>query len=267
MKVFISITDPNGNQAIYQVGSTPRVIGRSETSDIRVIDELTSSRHCQIFLNDNFELIVEDIGSKNGTTFNGVKKLIHTIYVGDEIIFGNSKLQINTEKTDDEALNHLSYKGDPILRRKKEMTLELEMNPQKSSSIIGKSSNKKTSNKPLQEMSAEERARFQQEKIYGISKDTKKSNISKDKNLKLKYHIADLIDFLIPVLILIASMFLMTFLDPDGFKDLLEMNLDKVLDISVLSYPVLGILIALLGHKLNRNNKGGSIGERILRIN
>lgn len=263
MKVFITITDPHGNQNIYQVGSKPRVIGRSEKSEIRVSDELASGSHCQVFINDKLELIVEDLRSKNGTSFNGIKKLKHTVYVGDEIHFGSSKLSINTQKSDADSIEHLTFKGDPLKRNSKEVTLELEVvnNIRKTPS----KSTKKASGKSISKMSAEERSQYQLDKMYG--KAHNKNQADYEQVSKIKYFIADFIDFLIPILIVVASFLLMVYLDPKTLEYFLKLNIEKILNIEVISYPLIGTLAALLIHKLNRNNKGGSIGERVLGVN
>ena len=262
MKVFVSIIDPHGNQNIYQVGNKPRVIGRSEKSEIRVSDDLASGRHCQVFINNKNELIVEDIGSKNGTSFNGVKKLTHTVYIGDEILFGGSKLSINTQKSDPEAIDHLTFKGDQAKRKSKDITLELETTNQ------AKSKSKKistVSKKPLSEMSAKERSLYQQQKMYGGGeKQEKRKSPQDDKLVTLKFYLADFIDFLIPSVTIILSFIIMSFLNPQGIEHITNLNFKKILSVDVISYPLAGTLMAMLVHKLNRKNKKGSIGEKIL---
>ena len=206
MKIFISITDPNGNQSVYQVGSKARIIGRSENSDIQVFDELASGRHCQVYIDNKIQLIVEDIGSKNGTSFNGIKKLKHTVYVGDSILFGSSTLAINTQKTDQEALKYLTYQGNPEERKRKEMTLELEMNPAKSSAV---SSNKVPKSKPrknIQQMDKAERAKLQHERMYGDSLNNQSESTEDEKNMTFKYFLADFIDYLFAIFIFLLSL-------------------------------------------------------------
>jgi pSer/pThr/pTyr-binding forkhead associated (FHA) protein len=85
---------------------TPIVIGRLDTEDeiahfidlnpFGAEDSGVSRRHLRLW-SENSQLIIEDLGSTNGTYFNGIRMTKNTaqqIHHGDQITLGRLELQI-----------------------------------------------------------------------------------------------------------------------------------------------------------------------------
>lgn len=71
-------------------------VGRSETAAIRVDDPRVSRRHARLFL-DEGSLIVEDLGSPNGTVVNGLRVARQELVAGDVLVLGKHKLRVETD--------------------------------------------------------------------------------------------------------------------------------------------------------------------------
>src|SRR5271156_245878 len=69
-------------------------LGRS-TGDIQIRDSKTSNQHCKIYSNDDGLPTVEDMGSSNGTSVNGVKISGPTrLQNGDRINVGRTEFLV-----------------------------------------------------------------------------------------------------------------------------------------------------------------------------
>lgn len=63
-------------------------VGRSETSDLQIVDPSVSRSHAEVRARgDGF--VVVDLGSTNGTRVNGARVTERELRDGDEIVFGN----------------------------------------------------------------------------------------------------------------------------------------------------------------------------------
>lgn len=74
--------------------SAPIVIGRSPDADIVIADDFISARHARIVPSSD-EIVLEDLGSTNGTILNNT--LIsgpQTLRAGDEITLGTVRLKV-----------------------------------------------------------------------------------------------------------------------------------------------------------------------------
>ncbi len=74
--------------------NTPVVIGRSRQADVTIGHPLVSRRHCEITEGDENLLVVEDLGSLNGT-FVGDHRIDSPVYLepGDYLTIGNITFQ------------------------------------------------------------------------------------------------------------------------------------------------------------------------------
>jgi signal transduction histidine kinase len=75
------------------------LIGRSPDADI-VIDTADASRiHARIYLRLDGELVIEDRGSRNGTSVNNVPIRLHVLHPGDRIRLGNEAVFLFTRQS------------------------------------------------------------------------------------------------------------------------------------------------------------------------
>lgn len=72
----------------------PTIIGRSRDADVPVGHALVSRRHCEITVSDDGTLIVEDLGSLNGT-YHGDQRISEPVYLepGDMLTVGSITFQ------------------------------------------------------------------------------------------------------------------------------------------------------------------------------
>lgn len=72
----------------------PTIIGRSREADVPVGHALVSRRHCEITVSEDGTLIVEDLGSLNGT-YHGDQRITEPVYLepGDKLTVGSITFQ------------------------------------------------------------------------------------------------------------------------------------------------------------------------------
>src|SRR6202158_5213478 len=104
-------------------------IGRSSMNDLPIADKMLSRQHARILRDGDGGLLVEDLGSRNGTFVNG-ERLISSrpLKSGDRITVGGVTLKVESESTtrvridelagDDHALDNTILKASAELLRK-----------------------------------------------------------------------------------------------------------------------------------------------------
>ena len=86
-------------------GSTERlehgalVIGTAADCDLVLTDDTVSGRHCELILR-NDQVVVRDLGSRNGVLLNGVRVLEAIAEKGAELKLGNSVLLVTPDQTE-----------------------------------------------------------------------------------------------------------------------------------------------------------------------
>jgi len=94
MKVTLNILDGKTKALIKTlsilISETGITIGRAN-STLNILDPLTSRRHAGLRRAANGELILEDLGSRNGCFVNGSKIKAIALKQGDEFAIGNVK--------------------------------------------------------------------------------------------------------------------------------------------------------------------------------
>jgi pSer/pThr/pTyr-binding forkhead associated (FHA) protein len=80
-----------GQQAAFELGVKPVIIGRGEAADIRLQDEKVSRRHCEIRLWDG-DFVLKDLKSHNGTYVNERPIEVAILHSGDSVRVGNAAL-------------------------------------------------------------------------------------------------------------------------------------------------------------------------------
>jgi pSer/pThr/pTyr-binding forkhead associated (FHA) protein len=78
---------------------TLKTMGRAPRADFVVDAALVSRVHCRFVLNQTNELLIEDLGSTNGTFVNGKKVSKLTLNNGDTLTVGRVQFVVNTEQT------------------------------------------------------------------------------------------------------------------------------------------------------------------------
>jgi diguanylate cyclase (GGDEF)-like protein len=80
---------------MYKVEKDRLVMGRADTADIRLFDEGISREHAQV-VQDHSEtgvrMILEDLGSTNGTFCNGTRVQRQVLAEGDKILLGSTTI-------------------------------------------------------------------------------------------------------------------------------------------------------------------------------
>jgi Domain of unknown function (DUF4388)/Inner membrane component of T3SS, cytoplasmic domain len=83
----------------YQGGEFPLgaqheiVVGRSSELDMVLVEDMVSRRHARIECGDD-QIVIEDLGSTNGTFVNGEKIKRATLKEGDRVLIGTSILKV-----------------------------------------------------------------------------------------------------------------------------------------------------------------------------
>jgi transcriptional regulator with PAS, ATPase and Fis domain len=95
----------------------PVTIGRGEENVLRLFDETASRRHA-IVRREKGRIVVEDLGSSNGTRVNGKRVRLAALVDGDEIAFGDVALRFlaGAESTRSTVIAKSSSPGVPVGR-------------------------------------------------------------------------------------------------------------------------------------------------------
>jgi serine/threonine protein kinase len=92
LKLYLSLPDQTSQVIDLSQSTMPRVVGRdSEVSQVVLPDSQASRAHCSIDIVDE-EVMVEDMGSRNGTWLNGQRITRDRAYHGDIIKIGRSHI-------------------------------------------------------------------------------------------------------------------------------------------------------------------------------
>jgi hypothetical protein len=88
----------------YQGGEFPLsgqreiIVGRSSELDMVLVEDMVSRRHARIACSDQ-QILIEDLGSTNGTFVNGEKIKRTTLKEGDRVLIGTSILKVVSSDT------------------------------------------------------------------------------------------------------------------------------------------------------------------------
>src|SRR5437016_12103297 len=89
-RAYLIVLAGNNVGEMYKVEDN-MVIGRGQESAIRIVDEGISRRHARIGCSDE-HIVVEDLGSTNGTFLNGAKVSRQVLKDGDKIQVGSTTI-------------------------------------------------------------------------------------------------------------------------------------------------------------------------------
>ncbi len=96
---------------MYKITKDETIIGRGSQADIQVIDEGISRKHASIRLEGD-RVVVQDLGSTNGTYLNGEKVGVHPLQDGDKIQVGSTTiLKFTFHDSLDESFQRQMYES------------------------------------------------------------------------------------------------------------------------------------------------------------
>ncbi len=77
---------------MYKLEGTELVLGRASDADIRIIDEGVSRHHCKVSALPTGDILIQDMGSRNGTYVNNKKVRTHILEDGDKVRMGSTTI-------------------------------------------------------------------------------------------------------------------------------------------------------------------------------
>jgi len=117
-----------GDPRSFELAGESTTIGRSPVCDLVLGDVSISREHARINHHDK-ELTIRDLGSKNGTTVNGVAVVESPVRDGDTIVLGGFKLTLQTAPAAQVILSEdkpLQEGGGTIVRSVEEISALLD---------------------------------------------------------------------------------------------------------------------------------------------
>src|SRR5262245_58725873 len=93
MTCMLTLADISGDTWSEDIVEQRKVLGRSETAEIRLDHASVSRQHC-CFWSESDTCYVQDCGSTNGTYVNGLKIAKEKISPGDTIVVGRFELVV-----------------------------------------------------------------------------------------------------------------------------------------------------------------------------
>jgi two-component system, cell cycle response regulator len=76
---------------MYKLDKDQLVIGRGDKADVRLVDDGISRDHARV-VKDGAEMVLEDMGSTNGTYCNGARVTRQALSEGDKILLGSTTI-------------------------------------------------------------------------------------------------------------------------------------------------------------------------------
>ena len=93
-KVRLTLGGMNSDDVRIVEFSDKATLGRRSTNSVVISDNAVSGEHCRLTYSDG-KVIIEDMGSTNGTILNGEKITVSEIKNGDVLILGKTKYKIS----------------------------------------------------------------------------------------------------------------------------------------------------------------------------
>ena len=88
---FIVLAGANVGE-MYKLEGSEMVLGRGRDTDVRIVDEGISRKHCRVSLIPTGDVMIEDLNSSNGTYANGKRIRTHLLQDGDKIQVGSTTI-------------------------------------------------------------------------------------------------------------------------------------------------------------------------------
>ncbi|MCB9684139.1 MAG: FHA domain-containing protein [Alphaproteobacteria bacterium] len=106
------IKQPGQQDRVVRLPEGATRMGRAEDNEVVLADAGVSRRHAQVFVSRN-EVTVEDLGSGNGTYYNGYRVQSQPIQDGDEIVIDPFVLQFRVRGSTAQSGNNVPARGGP----------------------------------------------------------------------------------------------------------------------------------------------------------
>jgi pilus assembly protein CpaF len=82
-------------EARHRIADAGLVVGKSPEADVHIDDPYLSGLHARFFLDDSAQVVVEDLGSRNGTYLNGKRTLRSVVPAGEsDLRLGRVQMEI-----------------------------------------------------------------------------------------------------------------------------------------------------------------------------
>jgi len=91
-QVLVAIGPAANDNRQYSLSKAETTIGRSRSSDIRIVSKYTSREHARI-IQDDAQTIIEDLGSTNGFLINSKAVKRHRLQHGDRLKIGTEEFE------------------------------------------------------------------------------------------------------------------------------------------------------------------------------
>ncbi|GIW77596.1 MAG: hypothetical protein KatS3mg104_2659 [Phycisphaerae bacterium] len=133
MNVVLVMFRENGERRSFSLTRDVTLVGRREDADFRIPLSDVSRKHCRL-IKDGNQLIVEDLGSANGTFHNGQRVTESEVAPGDTLQFGSIRfiVQIDGVPSEEELLEAASTVAVPPFTPEKTL-------PESSASSVSRS--------------------------------------------------------------------------------------------------------------------------------
>ncbi len=97
---YVYVSAPGMAARKFPLEKPVTTIGRSSMNDLPISDKMLSRQHARIVKDDDGGLVVEDLGSRNGTFLNGDRlSAPQPLKAGDRITLGGVTLKLESEST------------------------------------------------------------------------------------------------------------------------------------------------------------------------
>ena len=105
MDVALVLVRDRGERRRFPLGGDVVMIGRGEGCDLRIPLGDVSRKHCSVVQSEG-QLLIQDLGSSNGTYVNGKRIQEASLRPGDQIRIGSLRfvVQVDGSPTDEEAV-------------------------------------------------------------------------------------------------------------------------------------------------------------------
>ena len=115
----------------FELADGAATLGRSEDNDIFIPDDRVSRRHCRLSV-EAHSMLIEDLGSSNGTYVNGNAVERARLFDGDEVRIGGHVVEVQLSRQMEDADNVVIT---PEVRGMKSTTIEIVV-PDESSDFV-----------------------------------------------------------------------------------------------------------------------------------